>query len=235
MTVQDADYEEKTTETPAPAAPASEPRAVEQSKPEAKIERADRPTDALARYAPGSDEWAMQLEPRDMRQANWLAGSLFDSRLFSGFANADGCLAAILLGRSLGLPAMAIVRNCHVIKGKLALHASLITGLVMKSALCEYLHCVETTHERAVYETRRRGAPGPVRLEYTIEDARMAGLAPKNGGGDSAWSKTPRTMLRHRCATELARMVYPDLVAGTYAPEELVDAAEDLPRDARAA
>ena len=234
--ISDADFEtsetqsQTTAEAPpaAPAAPESDTRSAPTPPASAK---AERPTaSAIVRYEPGSDQWAMQLEPADMRQANWLAHALFDSRLF-GFSNPEGCLAALMLGRSLGLPSMAILRNVHNVKGKLALHASLIVGLVLKSPLCEYFLCVETTHKRAVYETKRRGAPMETRLEYTIEDATMAGLSRQDG----SWQKTPRTMLRHRCATELARMVYPDLVSGVYAPEELVDNAEDLPRDLRAA
>lgn len=220
-------------------APAPEPARLalveaqpEPEPPPARVPQVQRPkpeeTTAMVRVEPGTDAWALALEPQGMRQANWLAEQLFNSRFF-GFSNPEATLSALMLVRSLGLPAMAI-RNVHVIKGKLALHASMIVGLCLKSGLCEYFDVIETTHQKAVFETKRKGRP-PVRLEYTIDDARMAGLAKQDG----AWTKTPRTMLRHRCATELARMVFPDICSGTYSPEELVDEAEDLPRDYRGA
>lgn len=228
----DAEFEPVNEQVNEPeAVPAVESRvAVEPARPArqepAKVEA------ALVVHDPGSDGWAMALEPRTPAEAFKLARSLFESRLFSGLSNPDAALAAIMIGRERGLPALATVQNTHVIKGKITLSASLIVGLVLKSPLCEYFSCVETSNERAVYETKRRGAPTVQRLAYGIDDARQAGAL---GAGDSAWKKTPRTMLRHRCATELARMVYPDVVSGVYAPEELVDDAEQLPAGARAA
>lgn len=212
----------------------------QRAEPQAQTVYAEPPTpqkaDPLERLTqflpkPGTDEWAAALEPPHIQGANGLAKKLHDSRLFA-FANQEQCLAAIMLGRSLGLGAMTICRNVHIIKGKLALHASLITGLVLKSSKCEYFTCIETTNDHATYETKRRGDPKPVRLTYSVEDAKLTGALRQS---DSAWQKTPRTMLRHRCATELARMVYPDLTSGVYAPEELVDSYEELPAGARAA
>lgn len=63
--------------------------------------------------------------------------------------------------------------------------------------------------------------PEPTRMEYTIAEAKQAGLMGKGGN----WDARPKTMLRHRCATELARAVYPDIVAGLYSTEEMQDAA----------
>jgi 5'-3' exonuclease len=207
--------------------PQAETRYADPPKPEVD------PIDRLSQFLPkpGTDEWAAALEPPNVTGAWKIAQKFFDSRLF-GFQNIEQCFAAIMLGRSLGLGAMTICRNVHIIKGKLALHATLITGLVLKSSKCEYFTCVETTNEKAVYETKRRGDPKPVRLTYSVEDAKLTGALRQS---DSAWQKTPRTMLRHRCATELARMVYGDIISGVYAPEELVDNYEDLPMGARAA
>jgi hypothetical protein len=56
-----------------------------------------------------------------------------------------------------------------------------------------------------------------------MEQARVAGLV--RGGGQ--WQTYPEAMLRARCAAALARIVYPDLVAGVYDPDEL--AGTDAP------
>ena len=66
---------------------------------------------------------------------------------------------------------------------------------------------------------------------HHIEQALKAGYggAAKNNGAfkpDSAWFKTPRPMCVSRASSELARMVYGDILAGLYTPEELQDARE---------
>ena len=38
------------------------------------------------------------------------------------------------------------------------------------------------------------------------------------------WHTIPKQMLRASCKSELARLEYPDLLAGLYTPEELSDA-----------
>ena len=50
------------------------------------------------------------------------------------------CYLLVLLGRELGMPAMASLRSVHNIKGKHALSAELMVALVLKSGLAEYFH-----------------------------------------------------------------------------------------------
>ena len=54
---------------------------------------------------------------------------------------------------------------------------------------------------------------------WTIEMARTAGLVKEK----SNWVKIPTDMLVARAQSRLARMVYPDLLAGLYTPDELID------------
>ena len=73
--------------------------------------------------------------------------------------------------------------------------------------------------------TKRKDAPEPQRLSYTIEQAEQADLLkPSRSGKLTAWQKMPKQMLCARCKSELARLEYPDLLAGLYTPEELRDA-----------
>jgi 5'-3' exonuclease len=174
--------------------------------------------------APRPAEWQHSLEPQTIKGAYWLAERLNNSRLFAGaFSTPDQMFAAILLARSHGVETMKVLMPgmVHNIKGKLTMSAQMIVGLVLRSGKAEYFECVESTAARAVYVTKRRGGRNEMRLEFTIEEARAAGYLAKQ---DSAWQKTPETMLRHRCETELARMAYPDVVGGLYSPEEMIDA-----------
>ena len=162
-------------------------------------------------------EWERGLEPRSMHEACLLAKRLHDSKLFSGYGSPQSVLSTILLGRELGLPAMASLRSVHIIEGKHSLSAELMVALVLKSGLAEYFQLVESTDVICTFETQRKGAPEPQRLSYTIEQAQQAGLTRGN------WQKIPRQMLRARAKSELARLEYPDLLAGLYTPDELRD------------
>lgn len=207
-----------------------QPKAAEPEKPEkprelrsaaaAKVD-ASAPT-AFGMIAPPS--WDLALEPTNPSSAYKIAASIFNSRMFPNLPNADAVFAVILMGRTLGVDSLTMMRNVHVIEGKITLAASFIVGLVLRSGLADYFKCVETTQERAVYKTHRKGDPDPepTILTYTVEDAkRQQLLMPiEPGKKPSNWHKIPGTMCRHRCSTELARAVYPDVVSGLYAPED---------------
>jgi len=176
--------------------------------------------------APAPQEWERQLDPRSMEQARKLARDLFDSRMFSSYGTPQGVLSTVMVGRELGLPAMAALRSIHNLDGKHTLSASLMAALVMKSGLAEYFEPVTFSATEATFETKRKGARNPVRLQHTIEMARQAWPKSEEAWNKSGWGKNPTDMLVARAQARLARLVYPDLLAGLYTPEELQDARE---------
>lgn len=133
-------------------------------------------------------------------------------------------LIVLMAGRELGFAPMQSLRMLSVIKGKVTLSADATVALVRRSGECVEWRCVETTRERATYTTRRKGDTEPTVLTWTIEQAQRAGLV-----GGQGWRSYPEAMLRARCASALARIVYPDLVAGIYDPDELATPL-DAPR-----
>lgn len=238
----------------APPAPKSDPKAAEQPKSEPrpaeaapKTESKPAPTPAPEPPGPGvakagpepstalivhPGDWALTLEPRNLKQAWWLAKVLFESRLYQAFGSAEAIYAVMLRGRAIGLDATTALASFHVIEGKPAMHADLIHGLVLKSEKAEYFDCKITSRTRAVFVTKRIGARHEVEVEWTLDDAVSAGLMrkdPRTGtyhgvgreGKATNWDKNPRAMLRARAKSELARLVYPDVVLGLYTPDEL--------------
>jgi 5'-3' exonuclease len=165
---------------------------------------------------PAPAEWEMQLEPRSMREAKLLAQDMYSSRMFSAYGTAQAVLSTIMAGRELGLQAMASLRGFHIIEGKPTLAADLIRALVIRSGKAKFFRCAERTAERATFETQRGDDP-PISLTYSVEDAKAAGLV-KPGG---AWIKSPADQCVARASAKLARLVYPDVVHGIYAHEEL--------------
>lgn len=126
--------------------------------------------------------------------------------------------AAMLMitGQELGLLPGQSLRGIYVVSGKPVLSADLMVAVVRRSGLCDSWHTVESTTERCTITTRRRGESADSTRTWTMADAARAGIT-----GKQTWSQYPATMLRHRCAADLAREVYPDVLMGLYDPEEL--------------
>lgn len=162
-------------------------------------------------------EWEKQLEPRDMRQAVYVANQAFGSQLFGAYGSAQAVLMTIMAGRDFGMSAMASLRAFHVVKGKPVLAADAIRALVMRSGKVKFFRCAERTAEKCTFVAQRHEDDAPTSLTYTIEEARAAGLV-VNG---SNWTKGPADMLVARASSKLARIVCPEVTFGLYAPEEM--------------
>jgi hypothetical protein len=170
---------------------------------------------AIVRSESHAIESRATLEPQSMADARALAKIAVDSRFFAVKSEAEA-LVILMTGRDLGLSSMQALRGIYVVQGKPVLSADLMVAAVISSDKCEYWQSIESTPERCTIETKRRGARGPVRKTWTAEDARRAELT-----GKGTWKQYPAQMLRHRCAADLAREVYSDLLLGIYSPDEI--------------
>ncbi len=183
-----------------------------------------RATDIAQPPTPGSlapVEFSQQLEPRSMTEAVQLAQRIYDSKLNLGqYGAPQAVLAVVLAGRELGLPAMASLRAFHIIEGKPSLSAGIIQSLVLKSGKARTFRCTERTALRATFLTQRGDDP-EMSLTYTIEEGRAAFVGDDAKWNKSGWGRNPADMLVARASSKLARLVYPDVVSGLYAPEEM--------------
>lgn len=155
-----------------------------------------------------------------MRQLKDMSLDIAASKHYSHLGSASGVLATIAAGRELGIHMMASLRAFHVIEGKPAMSADLIRALVLQSPLCEYFRIVERGATLATWVTKRRGDP-EVSLTYTIEQGRQAWQKDEKAWNASAWGKRPANMVTKTASSELARLVYPDVVMNLYSVEEL--------------
>lgn len=171
------------------------------------------------------------LEPTTLGQAVKLSGMLEQSRLYTRFPNSNAIAAVIIRGREMGMGALTSLDCFHVIEGKPAPGAHLIISKARQHPDCEYFQQIESTSERATYETKSRRNPRPTTHTYTLDDAKRAGMCPaeprlrnpdpKAKDDRNQWEKRPAEMLRKTCAVQLARIEYPEATLGLVAIEEL--------------
>ncbi|MBD3354346.1 MAG: hypothetical protein GF364_22885 [Candidatus Lokiarchaeota archaeon] len=179
---------------------------------------------ALVRAEPSLAEIfnGASFEPQDLGQAYYLSKALANSQLLPpGIQTSADIFMVLLMANDLGLSPMAALRGIQFIEGSATMRADLMEAIIINHEACDYFRLVESTPEQAVYETKRAGSE-PVTWTYTIEDAKQAGLV-----GRKNWGRYPKNMLRARCKSELARLVYPDVLMGFYTADEISTGVTD--------
>lgn len=167
--------------------------------------------------------------PDSMESAIRLAGLLWDSGFVPDSYTSKGqVFSAIQMGAELGLSPMRSLNCIFMVKNKPGLSSEAMVGLIKAHPACMYWSVVETTPDRCVIETHRRGSPAPERVEWTIERARKLGAVTEK----SQYPRQPGVMIRHRAESELGRMVYPDVLGGMYSLEEIATMREGAEPDA---
>lgn len=164
-------------------------------------------------------------EPTNLDEAFRMAQILVSSGLTPrGVDTPQKAFLIMAQGRELGLSTMQALGNIYVVEGKVSLSSDLMAAMVLKSAVCEYLRCVEMTPERSTYVAKRKGGV-EFRFSFSWEDAGKAGLT-----GRATYKANPADMLRHRALTKCVRAVFPDVVAGLYSRDEAEDIVDVSPR-----
>ena len=128
----------------------------------------------------------------------------------------DKILVIAMKARELNLPPMQGLSHIHIVEGRPALSAELMVALVQRAG--HKLRVLETSSKKCVVEGVRADDPRhPSRVEWTIEDAKTAGVAHKG-----PWKSYPAAMLRARAISALCRFAFADILMGaSYVPEEL--------------
>lgn len=165
-----------------------------------------------------TDVKSLAIVPRTLDEATTLAAQLAQSSLLpkAMLGKAADVLVTIIAGQELGLSPMASLRAIHVIEGKPVLSADGMIALVLGSGKAAYFERVEESDTSVTYETLRVGSKNPRRCTWTIQQAKQAALHLKDN-----WRAYPRAMLASRAKSELARDVYPDVLAGCFTDDEI--------------
>lgn len=134
----------------------------------------------------------------------------------------DAMLAAILMGRELGLGPMTSMQEIDVIDGRPSPSAALLSALVRRAG--HRIRPGDLSDKKAEAIGDRLDPDGHTVVEswsftYTLEMAERAGLT-----GKSNWKRYPEAMLWWRAVTVVARTMFPEAISALkYSPEELGD------------
>jgi hypothetical protein len=154
-----------------------------------------------------------------MRPVAELAEQISETEFVPGAlrGNAPAIAAAILHGRELGLPPMTALSQTHVIDGRPSISAEGQRALVLAAG--HEIEFGELTDATASVRGRRHGGERWTVITWTLDRARRAGIANR-----PPWQRYPRAMLAARASADLCRLIFPDVVHGMAATEELDDA-----------
>lgn len=169
------------------------------------------------------------LQPMDLTAAYTVSEWLHKGGLYSQFKTPAQVFTIIARGKELGIGMTTALAGFHLVEGKPVASADLIRALCERDPSFVYLMPTHLSSTKVVWEGMRRGYPKPVVFEYTIEDARKAGLTRDAGYGKPGnWEKRPQDMLSKTAASKLGRILWPAATLGLYCPEEMGSSQEEL-------
>jgi hypothetical protein len=135
----------------------------------------------------------------------------------------EKCAGAIAFGAELGLAPMQALQCIANINGRPSIWGDSAKALCLASPVCEGIEeTIEgegTPNPKAVCTCKRRGHAHPVRSEFSVEDAKRAGLWGKSG----PWTAYPKRMLQLRARGFALRDAFPDILRGLVTAEEAQD------------
>lgn len=151
-----------------------------------------------------------------MRFAEILSKSSIIPKDFTG--NPGNILVAMQWGMELGLQPMQAMQSIAVINGRPSLWGDAVIGLVRGSPACEYIKETDDGHT-ATIRVKRRGEDEEHVRTFSMDDAKAAGLAGKQG----PWAQYPKRMRQMRARAFALRDVFPDVLRGMPIAEEVQD------------
>jgi len=151
-----------------------------------------------------------------------------------GFDTPAAVMVALQMGAELGLSPMASLQNIAVINGKPSVYGDCQLAVVRASGLFDekaFSERIEGTGDamKAICTVRRLPNGNPATNEFSIADARRAGLAEK-----AIWKQYPQRMLKFRARSWVLRDNFGDILLGFPCVEEMygLDHVREVPRDA---
>lgn len=149
-----------------------------------------------------------------------MASYIVRSKLF-GAKDESQAMSLMLLAQAEGCHPMTAIQDFDIVQGRPARKTH--------SILARFQAAGGTVNWEEITPTKAAGtfshkAGGQLRVEWTFEQAKKAGLTNKDN-----WKNYPQAMLRARCIAEGVRAVYPGAIGGMLTVEEAQDLAPAQP------
>ncbi len=136
-----------------------------------------------------------------------MAEAVARSGLF-GMKSPDQALALMLVAQSENQHPATITQDYDIIQGKACRKTHSVMARFQQMGGSLEWHQLTDTIADATFSHPKGGS---LRIEWTIEQAKKAGLTNKDN-----WKNYPRAMLRARCIAEGVRAVYPAALGGCW-------------------
>lgn len=144
-----------------------------------------------------------------------MAEAVARSQLF-GMKSADQALALMLVAQSENRHPATVTQDYDIIQGKACRKTHSVMARFQQMGGKVEWHQLNDNMAEATFS---HPSGGSLRIEWTIEQAKKAGLTGKDN-----WKNYPRAMLRARVIAEGVRAVYPAAIGGMMISEEAADA-----------
>lgn len=168
--------------------------------------------------------------PNSMEDAYRIAVAVCNAGMApKGLDEPNKALVAIMHGLEVGLTPMAALQRIAVVNGRPTIWGDGAIGLVRGSGACEFIHeSISGDGEAMVArcEAKRRGEAEPIIGEFSVADAKKAGLWGKAG----PWTQYPKRMLQMRARAFALRDGFADVLGGLHVREEIEEETRDQRR-----
>lgn len=145
-----------------------------------------------------------------------MASYIVRSKLF-GAKDESQAMSLMLIAQAEGCHPMTAIQDFDVVQGRPARKTHSILARFQAAGGSVSWEVINGQHAVGVFSHKQGGS---LRVEWTIEQAKKAGLTGKDN-----WKNYPQAMLRARCIAEGVRAVFPGAIGGMMTVEE----AQDMP------
>jgi hypothetical protein len=148
------------------------------------------------------------------------AGELLAQSGMFGIKNAAGGFVVAATCYQQGISLMEFHRTYHIVEGRPSMRADAMLAEFRKAG--GRYKIVENSQTRAAAEFTFEGQV--LAFEFTMDDAKRTGDCLRGDGKvKEIWTKRPEDMLWARMVSRAVRRLCPEINAGVYAPEEVMD------------
>ena len=160
------------------------------------------------------DEWVLIVKDYNLL-AQSLSKTAFVPKGFQG--KPDQITAVMMYGREIGLPPMTTLQNAYEVHGRVGMYAEQLRAMILDAG--HDFTIDEMTSDRCTLSGQRKGRERWETFTYTMDQAKSAGLYAQN----EQYRKRPVEMLFARATGIMAHAMFPDVIRGMSAVEELED------------